>query len=134
FARAAFALIAVERAGAVIPNQSFEMSRADSAELINAAIQQLSGSPEQLGNLLPRYVDLRCAPDGTLWLRPLDLERGGLGGGRLWLRIASNGSVREVRFPERFDPMRFTDEMIWGVQRNDLDVPSVAWLTAPRGD
>jgi hypothetical protein len=39
--------------------------------------------------------------------------------------------VREVRFPERFDPHRFTEGRVWGVLRDELDVASVAWLPAP---
>lgn len=133
FARIAFDMIAVERMGAVPADPTFEMAPADSARLIDQALQRVTASPEQLAAVLPRYVDLRCSPDGTLWLRPIDVARGGLGGGPLWLRFGPEGEMREVRLPERFDPYRFTNERIWGIQRDELDVATVAWLPMPAG-
>jgi hypothetical protein len=38
-----------------------------------------------------------------------------------------------VRFPERFDALRFTSDRVWGVLRNELDVASVAWIEWPDG-
>lgn len=131
FARAAFDLIVVEGMGVVPPDPSFEMSPADSARVMNQAVQRLTASPEQLAAILPRYVDFRCAPDGTQWLRPFDLERGGLDGGPVWLRISPEGEIDRVRLPDRFDPYRFSETRIWGVQRNQLDVASIAWLPTP---
>ena len=130
FARAAFDLAAAERAGAVTPGVG-DMSAADSARILDGLAERLEGTPEQLGGLLPKYVDFRCADDGTMWLRPLDLERGGMRGGPAWLRITPAGETREVLFPERFDPYRFTSERIWGVLRDELDVASVAWTEMP---
>lgn len=132
FARAAFDLAAAERAGAVTPGVG-EMSAADSARILDAGVGRLEGTPEQLAGLLPEYVDFRCADDGTMWLRPLDLERGGMRGGPAWLRISPDGETREIRFPERFDPYRFTSGRVWGVLRDELDVASVAWMEAPAG-
>jgi hypothetical protein len=130
FARAVFDLAVFERASAVTPAMT-EMSAADSTQILNGVVERLEATPQQLGGLLPKYVDFRCADDGTMWLRPLDLERGGMQGGPAWLRIAADGETQEVRFPERFDPYRFTSERIWGVLRNELDVASVAWVEAP---
>ena len=59
---------------------------------------------------------------------------GGMRGGPAWLRIAPDGETREVRFPERFDPYRFTSGRIWGVLRDELDVASVAWVEDPARD
>ena len=36
--------------------------------------------------VLPQYVDFRCNDDGTMWLRPMDLEAGGMAGSMTWLR------------------------------------------------
>lgn len=129
-ARTAFDLAAAEQAGALTPEMA-EMSAADSSRLVDAVVQRLDGTPEQLGGLLPKFVDFRCADDGTMWLRPLDLERGGMEGGPHWLRVTPDGETRDVRLPERFDPYRFTSDRIWGVLRDELDVPSVAWVEAP---
>jgi hypothetical protein len=131
YARAAFDLAAAERAGAVTDGVG-TMSPADSAELITGLVGRLEGTPGQLAGVLPKFVDFRCADDGTMWLRPLDLERGGLRGGPMWLRI-HDGEVREVRFPERFDPFRFERGRVWGTLRDDYDVASVAWVAAPAG-
>ncbi|MFO7955904.1 MAG: hypothetical protein R6X33_02260 [Candidatus Brocadiia bacterium] len=104
------------------------MSAADSARLIDGAVARLEGSPEQHAALLPQYVDLRCDDRGRMWLRPMDLEAGGMRGSAGWLRIDRTGAVREVTFPARFDPHRFTDGRAWGVLRDELDVAAVGWV------
>jgi hypothetical protein len=125
FARAVFPLVAAEAAGRV----GARLSAADSAQLLNDMLQRISGTPEQLANYLPRYVDLRCSDDGTLWAQPFDLDLGG--GGAAWLRIVPDGATHEVLLPPSFDAYRFTDGRIWGVQRDELDVASVAWVEVP---
>lgn len=130
FALAAFDLAAAERVGAVTPGMA-DMSAADSARILDAMVPSLQGTPEQLAAMLPKFVDFRCADDDTMWLRPLDLDRGGMEGGPGWLRIAPDGATREVRFPERFDPYRFVGGRVWGVLRDELDVASIAWLDTP---
>lgn len=133
FARVVFDLAVAEAAAEVRPGIG-DMSAADSARVLDRVVSRLEGTPEQLAGVLPEYVDFRCADDGTMWLRPLDLERGGLGGGPTWVRISPGGETREVRFPERFDPFRFTSGRVWGVIRDELDVASVAWLETPARD
>ena len=66
-----------------------------------------------------------------MWIQPLDLDVGGLAGGPAWLRIARDGDLREVHLPARFDAMRFTPSVIWGTQRDELDVASVASIELP---
>lgn len=127
FGRAVLGLIMAEQMGAV----GGQVSPEDSLRVLNQALANAQGEPEQLAHYLPRYVDFRCEPGGTLWLLPLDLELGGLRGGPAWLRIRPDGTTREVRFPERFDPYRFTAERVWGVQRDELDVASIAWIELP---
>lgn len=134
FARAAFDLAAAEAAGAVTPGMA-DMSAADSARILDAVVSRLDGSPPpQLAAVLPKYVDFRCAEDGTMWLQPLDLAQGGMEGGPSWVRITPDGASREVRFPERFDPYRFSSGRVWGVLRDELDVASVAWMDMPPGN
>jgi hypothetical protein len=127
FARAVFELRQAEVTGEV----GSRLSASDSLRVINEMIQGIRGEPDQLADYLPRYVDFRCADDGTMWMHPLDLEAGGLEGGLTWLRIDPDGVTREVLFPERFDPLRFTPSRVWGIQRNELDVASIAWVDLP---
>jgi hypothetical protein len=96
--------------------------------------QGTKGSPAQLAAYLPRYVNLHCSEGGTLWIQPLDVAGGGLSGGRTWVRISPDGTRRTVEMPLRFDPFRFTNDRIWGVQRDELDVASIAWIDVPEAE
>lgn len=131
FARATVAVAIVETMGQV---GNTAVTAADSADTIDRILPRLTATPQQLANLLPRYVDLRCDDQGTLWLQPFDIEVGGLRGGRTWLRINPDRATTEVQLPTRFDPYRFTSERIWGVQRDDLDVASIAWIATPQDE
>ncbi|WP_420632523.1 hypothetical protein [Candidatus Palauibacter sp.] len=122
FSAAVFALRQAEVTGDVTTRLTAE----DSLRLLNQMAQRVQGEPHELASYLPRYVDFRCSEDGTMWLHPLDLDAGGLSGGRLWLRIAANGATRDVRLPDRFDAFRFSSSRIWGVYRDEFDRPSVA--------
>lgn len=124
FATAMLEVAAMEAAGSV----GRAPLRVDTARLLPFLRGRIEGDPTQLARLLPRYVDLHCTEDGALWARPFDIDVGGLRGGPTWLRIAGDGRLQEVRLPPRFDPLRFTTDRIWGVQRDELDVPSVAWI------
>lgn len=124
FVRAVLGLMMAERLGAV----GGQVSPEDSVQLLNEAVGQLDADPEQLADFLPRYVDLRCGDDGAIWIRPFDVEVGGLRGGPTWLHIAADGATRRVTLPDRFDAFRFLDGRIWGVQRDEFDVASVAWI------
>ncbi len=124
FARAMLEGAAVEAAGSL----GLEPPRIDTARLLPMLRQRIDGDPVELATILPRYVDLQCTNEGTLWVRPFDLDVGGLRGGPGWLRITPDGRGREVRLPLRFDPLRFTAERIWGIWRDSLDVASVAWI------
>lgn len=127
FAIAVFALRQAEAVGAV----DGSLSAADSTRLLNEMVQGVSGTPEQLAAYLPRYVDLRCTDGGTIWLRPIDVDTG-LAGAREWLRIEAGGRRSRVGMPERFDPLRFTETRVWGVQRDAFDVVSIAWIALPQ--
>jgi hypothetical protein len=129
FARAVFPLRQAEVTGAV----GTRLTAEDSVRVLNDMARELNGEPHELAAYLPRYVDFRCASDGTMWVQPIDLRVGGLKGGAAWLRITPQGATREVRFPERFDALRFTSDRVWGVLRDELDVASVAWIEWPDG-
>ncbi len=128
FAQALFFAAAIEAAPAVPPGGQLEMSPADSARIMEGLRARLTAPPDRLAELLPRYLDLRCDEDGTLWLQRFDIDAGGLEGGPTWIRVTLDGSRSEIRFPDGFDPSRFTSERIWGVHRGELGVASVAWV------
>lgn len=104
FALAVFGMRQAEVTGAV----GVRLTAEDSARVLDQMVGMVRGRPHELASYLPRYVDFRCSDDGTMWMQPLDLDLGGLRGGRSWLRIAPDGGVREVRFPTRFDAFRFS--------------------------
>lgn len=127
FAGAVFALRQAEVTGDVTTRLTPE----DSLRLVRQMADMVQGTPRELASYLPRYVDFRCSEDGTMWLRPMDLDAGGLSGGPMWLRIEPDGAARDVRLPDRFDALRFTPSRIWGVSRDEFDRPSVASIPLP---
>jgi hypothetical protein len=129
FARALFDLYSAEVTGGV----GRRLSAGDSSSLIRRVAQEWNRQPAELAAILPRYVDLRCAADGTVWMRPFDPEAGGLRGGLVWIRIRPDTEAQEISFPSGFDPFRFTPARIWGVQRDELDVATIAWVAVPEG-
>lgn len=105
----------------------------DSLRLVRQMAGEVRGSGAELAAYLPPFVDFRCSGSGVMWLRPLDVGGGGLAGGRDWLRVGLDGDARVVTLPPRFDAFRFTEDRVFGVLRDDLDVPSVAWAQLPAG-
>ena len=129
FAKAVFPIRQAELTGDVWSRLSPE----DSLRVLNQAAQSVRGEPTELASYLPRYVDFRCSEDGTMWMNPIDLDAGGLKGALVWLRITPDGAIREVHLPERFDALRFSDSRIWGVYRDEVDIPVVASIRLPAG-
>ena len=127
FAKAVFPIRQAELTGDVWSRLSTE----DSLRVLNQAARSVQGEPRELASYLPRYVDFRCSESGTMWMNPIDLDAGGLKGTPVWLRIMPDGAMREVRLPERFDALRFSDTRVWGVYRDELDIPSVASIALP---
>jgi hypothetical protein len=84
----------------------------------------------QMAPVMPEYADMQCVGD-VVWLQPLDVESGQMGRGPGWLRIEADGTIEPVELPDRFRPMRFTADRIWGVHKGDYDIESVAWIAAP---
>ncbi len=129
FARAVFPLRQAEVTGGV----GSRLTEQDSLRIITEMAQRLTGEPHELAVYLPRYVDFACSDAGVMWLQPIDIAAGGLQGGSTWLRIAPDGATRRVTLPPRFDPLRFVADRIWGVQRDDFDVASIAWIDLTAG-
>lgn len=129
FAKAIFPIRQAELTGDVWSRLSTE----DSLRVLNQAVRSVQGEPRELASYLPRYVDFRCSEDGTMWMNPIDLDAGGLKGASEWLRITPDGAMREVRLPERFDALRFLDTRVWGVYRDEFDVPAIASISLPGG-
>lgn len=127
FAQAIFPLLQAETTG----NVAGQLSADDSASIAREQVQRNRSSGAQLAAYLPEWVDLRCTPSGTMWVQPVDLEGGGIDGGRSWFRLSHDGVATEVQLPVRFDAFRFTDDRIWGVARDALDVQTVAWIPLP---
>jgi len=130
FGRAVFGYRVAEVLGEV----GGEVTAADTTRVLNEIAQGVQGNGRELAAYLPRYVDFRCAADGTVWIQPFDVDRGGLEGGVAWLRITSDDVTGEIHFPERFDPYRFTTDRVWGVQRDEFDVASIAWIELPEDE
>src|SRR5690606_9142238 len=89
FALAVFDLAVIENAGEV-PRGAISTTSADSARVTSRIVQRISGTPEQLAQLLPRYVDFHCDEQGTQWIQRFDIESPGsmmtgLRGSRRWL-------------------------------------------------
>jgi hypothetical protein len=78
--------------------------------------------------LLPEYGDLHCAGRNVVWIQPVDAGTGRMGRGPAWLRIDEDGTLQRVILPERFRPLRFTEDRIWGSHRGEFDVESPAWI------
>lgn len=127
FAKAVFPIRQAELTGDVWSRLSPE----DSLRVLNQAARSVQGEPRELASYLPRYVDFRCSESGTMWMNPIDLDAGGLKGALTWLRITPDGAIREVHLPERFDAFRFSDSRIWGVYRDEFDIPAVASIGLP---
>ena len=133
FAVAVFGLRQAELTGDV----AGRLTEEDSLRVLDRIAGAVRGRPHELASYLPRYVDLRCTEDGTMWMHPLDPDVGGLGGGTRWLRIAPDpamapgAAIQEVYLPDRFDAFRFTESRIWGISRDENDIPSVAYIGLP---
>lgn len=76
----------------------------------------------------PEYADLRCTPDGTLWLQPFDVTTARLGRGSDWLRFSADGSHTLVAFPREFRTFRIERDRIWGTVQDELGFESIVWV------
>jgi hypothetical protein len=102
-----------------------------------AALDRLKGVVT-FGDYLPAYASMQAGPDGTLWVQHLQAasqlsaeERRAYNpledaGGRGWDVFDRDGRfLGVVTMPARFAPRVFRGDRIYGVWRDDLDVPHV---------
>jgi hypothetical protein len=74
-------------------------------------------------------------PDGSLWLQRIMTAEGVVEGGALdfqnlgsddWFVFDPGGRyLGEFTMPHHFQPLRMIDDVLWGVQRDEFDVPAV---------
>ncbi len=109
-------------------------------------LYKLQGAPPELARRviasmefaddLPTVVAVALGPEGSLWVQPLRSaeERERLGftvfpkdlGSRTWGVFDSSGVYMvAVSFPIDFQPTRSLDDRIYGIARDELDVPLV---------
>jgi hypothetical protein len=100
----------------------------DSASMLRDVRGQFSEARHDVSGVFIEYAALHCAEGGVAWIQPFDEVNGYMGKGSRWLRVARDGSMREAHLPDRFRPYRFVDGRIWGVFRDELGVPSIAWI------
>jgi hypothetical protein len=103
----------------------------DSATMRTQFESQWPMMQRMFAHVLPEYVDLDCAGDGSVWIQPFDHVDGLFGAGAEWVRLGPDGSRTIYVMPDRFTPLRFAGDRIWGSLRNELDIQSVAWLRLP---
>jgi hypothetical protein len=102
--------------------------RPDSVQMHQQLEGQLHQFIEQSAGRFPEYADLRCAPDGTPWLQPFDVETGLFGRGPAWLRFGEDGTRTAVTFPTWFRVFAFASDRIWGTMQDTLGLFSIAWV------
>jgi hypothetical protein len=102
-----------------------------------AVLERLAGVVK-FGDYLPAYAALQAGPDGTLWVQHLRAasqltaeERRAYNpledaGDRAWDVFDREGRfLGVVAMPSRFTPRVFRGDRVYGVWRDDLDVPHV---------
>ncbi len=98
------------------------------------AAQMVLGQAE-FADFYPAFAQVLAGPNGTLWVQrlttPQDMADSGTFdlqdfGSDDWDVFDPEGRYLGVMtMPERFTPLRVTDDAFWGVQRDEFDVQSV---------
>lgn len=94
----------------------------------------------------PALAQLLSGPDTTLWVQRVDPDaslddltlddlQGGRWGSPRWdVFDAEGGYLGVVEMPERFTPLRFVDDRLYGVHRDELEVQRVVRLRLVSGE
>lgn len=99
----------------------------DSLQMRSVLEDQFRQSEREFADVFPEYADLRCAEDGSFWLRTFSVDGGAFGRGGEWTRI-TDGVSSTINLPEGFTLHRIDGDRIWGATVDALGVPSVAWI------
>jgi hypothetical protein len=105
--------------------------RQDSAAMYRQFVKESEEIQDQLATHFPEFIGLHCTGHDTFWLQRLSVTAGRMGRGPDWLMLRSDGRMSEVKLPSHFRPYRFDTDRVWGVTRDQWDVPSVAWIRLP---
>lgn len=108
----------------------FQMERlppeqAGAAGAVREILAQLPFAPR-----MPAHADIVAAPDGTLWVAEYAGPEAEFPGTRppagSWMVFDAGGILtHRVRTPEGFRPFALTDDLVWGVYQDELDVERV---------
>jgi hypothetical protein len=105
--------------------------RPDSATMYANLAGQWSALQAASSPVFPEYAEFHCSGDGALWLMLFDADAGMMGRSLDWYRIDAAGRITGYRFPDGFRPLQFEADRILGLQRDELDIESAAWLELP---
>lgn len=108
--------------------------RPPEGELRVLLASEIGQTIDAFAEIFPEYFQMKCAPDGALWLQHFDWSEGRGGASPVWERVGpgeEDGSPTLLRFPDRFQVFRIDSGRAWGIVLDELDVPSVAWVDLP---
>ncbi len=115
-------------------------------------MSQASGAPEEMlapmleqatfAETLPIIAQVILGEDGFLWVQRIGQVREQMDsedfdiqdlGSPIWDIFDAEGRyLGDLRVPDRFQPLRLIDDALWGIQLDDLDVPSVVGMRVVR--
>lgn len=108
----------------------FQMERlppeqAGAAGTMREMLAQLPFAPQA-----PAYAGILAAPDGGLWVEEYPGPEGQMPGTRppagSWMVFDRSGALtHRVRTPEGFRPFALTEDLVWGLYQDELDVERV---------
>lgn len=110
---------------------------------MNAQGLEIMSQALHFADFYPAYANFMTGPDGTLWVQRLQtpdevMELGGafdiqdMGSANWDVFDADGRLLGVVGMPPRFNPLLFSDNSIYGVLRDDLDVQYVARMLIHR--
>jgi len=107
---------------------------------------EILGEFLRFGETFPLLVQIMSGPDGTLWVRGVEDPVKAMGmlegiprdlqsfGGRLLSVFDGDGAyLGDMELPDRFKPVIWEGESLYGIQLDDLDVQTVVRLRLVRG-